>query len=245
MKEKDKKKNNKVKNKKLNLSQNAKENILIVIGLILFIIIVCFVVYIILKINNPGAFKSDEKLYEELLANMITEYNKETTQVENTEKSVNDGTFSVYVDNIYVEGKLPRMMKEKFYIECYESGIINIYSKYTYALSQTKYGVPKGIVLQIMIINNEALKDIEEDNKVFEVITKINDYSIIYIIPSEIEYIEEDDVSRSNYEKLARYRDEIIESIVARESEEGIDFIKNNITSNTVNIVDKIDNVEY
>ena len=141
--------------------------------------------------------------------------NKATEKKEDIK--TDDGTFSVLADNILVEGKLPKSMKSKYYIECYANGLVNIYSKYTYALSQTKYNEPKGIILQIMIANDKLLKDIEEEGDKYTVITKIKDYSIIYIIPDDIQYLEEDDISRSNYDKLAKYRDEIIKSITVKD----------------------------
>ena len=68
-----------------------------------------------------------------------------------------------------------------------------------------------------MIANDKLLKDIEEEGDKYTVITKIKDYSIIYIIPDDIQYLEEDDISRSNYDKLAKYRDEIIKSVTVKD----------------------------
>ncbi len=217
------KKNNKTKksnksneNVKNKLSINSKENIIIGLGLILFIVIISIVVYYVIRTNNPDSFKTEQELYEDMLANMISEYN-ESQMAEEEDKTKNDGTFSVLVDNILLEGKLPKTMKSKYYIECYKNGLINIYSKYTYALSQTKYNEPKGIVLQIMLATDDILKAIEEEGDKYTVITKIKDYSIIYIIPDDIQYLEEDDISRSNYDKLAKYRDEIIKSVTVKD----------------------------
>ena len=221
------KKNNKTKksnksneNVKNKLSKNAKENIIIGIGLILFIVIISIVVYYVIRTNNPDSFKTEQELYEDMLANMIDE-NKKT---EEEDKNKNNGTFSVLVDNIFLEGKLPKNMKSKYYIECYRNGLINIYSKYTYALSQTKYNEPKGIVLQILVATDDILKSIEEEGEKYNLITKINKYSIVYVIPSTTEYLEDDEVSKSNYEKLAKYREEIIKSITVKENEEEVDI---------------------
>ena len=234
------KSNENVKNK---LSKNTKENIIIGLGLILFIVIISIVVYYVIRTNNPDSFKTEQELYEDMLANMISEYNK-SQMAEEEDKTKNDGTFSVLVDNILLEGKLPKTMKSKYYIECYKNGLINIYSKYTYALSQTKYNEPKGIVLQIMLATDDILKAIEEEGEKYNLITKINNYSIVYIIPSTIEYLEDDDISKSNYEKLAKYREEIIKSIIVKENEEEIDInfqeIFNQIENNK-----GINNVEY
>ena len=205
---------------KIELSKNAKENIIITLGLLLFLIVIILCVYFVLKNNNPNAFKSKDELYNELLQNMILSQNNDNIKTE--EDIVNDGTFSVYVDNIYVEGKLPRMMKEKFYIECFEDGLINIYSKYTYALSKSKYDSVKGIILKIRIAKDDMLDKIKENEGEYNIITKINDYNIISIIPNTIEYIKEDDVSVSNYNKLVKYRDEIIKSIIVKDNPEGI-----------------------
>ena len=205
---------------KIELSKNAKENIIIALGLLLFLIVIILCVYFVLKNNNPNAFKSKDELYNELLQNMILSQNNDNIKTE--EDIVNDGTFSVYVDNIYVEGKLPRMMKEKFYIECFEDGLINIYSKYTYALSKSKYDSVKGIILKIRIAKDDMLDKIKENEGEYNIITKINDYNIISIIPNTIEYIKEDDVSVSNYNKLVKYRDEIIKSIIVKDNPEGI-----------------------
>lgn len=214
-----KNKNENIKEKSYKLSDEVTENIIITLVLILFLVIVCVVVIYVIRVNNPNSFKSDEELYEEALANLIEGYNMDTNKATEKKEDIktDDGTFSVLADNILVEGKLPKSMKSKYYIECYANGLVNIYSKYTYALSQTKYNEPKGIILQIMIANDKLLKDIEEEGDKYTVITKIKDYSIIYIIPDDIQYLEEDDISRSNYDKLAKYRDEIIKSITVKD----------------------------
>ena len=227
-------KENKDKNieeKSYKVSDEVTENIIITLVLILFLVIVSVVVIYVIRVNNPSSFKSDEELYEEALANLIEGYNMDKNKESEKEEDIiiDDGSFSVLADNIFVEGKLPKTMKSKYYIECYTNGLVNIYSKYTYALSQTKYGEPKGIILQIMIADDKLLKDIEEEGDKYTVITKIKDYSVIYIIPDDIQYLEEDDVSRSNYEKLSKYRDEIIESITAKEFTETDNDNKSNV----------------
>lgn len=223
MSKKIEKKSKKKKEKKA-LSKNAKENIIITLGLVLFVIIISLVVYFVLRTNNPDAFKSEEELYEEELQKLMDEYNNylNANNTQEEETVTNNGTFSVYVDDIYVEGKLPKMMREKFYIECYESGLINIYSKYTYALSQTKYGKPQGIILRIRIAKDDMIDEFEAEEGEYTLITKVNDYNVLYNIPNTIEYLEDDDISRSNYEKLSKYREEIIESIKASQNEEGV-----------------------
>ena len=61
------------------------------------------------------------------------------------------------------------------------------------------------------VFNSSSVK-----SEKYNLITKINNYSIVYIIPSTTEYLEDDDISKSNYEKLAKYREEIIKSITER-----------------------------
>ena len=109
-----KNKNNKTVNNKeeksYKLSDEVTENIIISLVLILFLVIVCVVVIYVIRVNNPNSFKSEEELYEEVLANLIEDYNKgfQSDDIEQEETKTDKGTFSVLVDNILVEGKLPK-----------------------------------------------------------------------------------------------------------------------------------------
>ena len=108
-------------------------------------------------------------------------------------------------------------MKSKFHIECFEDWLINIYSKYTYAIAKTDYGYAKGVILKIRVIKDSDLSKVPEEEGEYTVIDKYEDYSIIAIVPKGIEYFENDEISKDNYEELSKYRQEIIDSVKVEE----------------------------
>ena len=205
--------NNKIKKKEL--SQDTKINLIITIGVILFILFIFFLVYLVIIDSNPNAFKNEIK--NELVTN-TSENDIKKEQLATTP------TFNLVAEDISISGKLPKLMESKFYLECFNDGSINIYSKYTYALSKSRnYEKEKGIILTIRIVKEEDLPRVEKLEGKYTIIGEMNDYIIIAVEPKSIQYIRDDDISKSNYERLSAYRQEIIDSITITEAEEGIE----------------------
>ena len=214
-KKKHKETNNKIKKKEL--SQDTKINLIITIGVILFILFIFFLVYLVIIDSNPNAFKNENEIKNELVTN-TSEDDIEKEQLATTP------TFNLVAEDISISGKLPKLMESKFYLECFDDGSINIYSKYTYALSKSRnYEKEKGIILTIRIVKEEDLPRVEELEGKYTIIGEMNDYIIIAVEPKSIQYIRDDDISKSNYERLSAYRQEIIDSITITEAEEGIE----------------------
>ena len=214
-KKKHKETNNKIKKKEL--SQDTKINLIITIGVILFILFIFFLVYLVIIDSNPNAFKNENEIKNELVTN-TSEDDIEKEQLATTP------TFNLIAEDISISGKLPKLMESKFYLECFDDGSINIYSKYTYALSKSRnYEKEKGIILTIRIVKEEDLPRVEELEGKYTIVGEMNDYIIIAVEPKSIQYIRDDDISKSNYERLSAYRQEIIDSITITEAEEGIE----------------------
>lgn len=216
-KKKHKETNNKIKKKEL--SQDTKINLIITIGVILFILFIFFLVYLVIIDSNPNAFKNENEIKNELVTN---------TSEDDIEKEqlATKPTFNLVAEDISISGKLPKLMESKFYLECFDDGSINIYSKYTYALSKSRnYEKEKGIILTIRIVKEEDLPRVEELEGKYTIVGEMNDYIIIAVEPKSIQYIRDDDISKSNYERLSAYRQEIIDSITITEAEEGIENI--------------------
>ena len=115
-------------------------------------------------------------------------------------------------------------MESKFYLECFDDASINIYSKYTYALSKSRdYEEEKGIILTIRIVKEEDLPRVEELEGKYAIIVKIDDYQVIAVVPKTTQYITDDDVSKSNYDRLSQYRQEIIDSVTVTKVEDGVE----------------------
>ena len=193
-------------------SSSFLNNTILVLGLILFILIIIMLVYFVLKTKNPDAFKTEDEILFEEFQNYVAEQEKAKA-----EAAKNDGTFSVHFNDITVKGSLPKRVKSKFYIECFDDGLINIYSKYTYAIAKTDYGYAKGVVLKIRVIKDSDLSKVPEEEGEYTVIDKYEDYSIIAIVPKGKEYFENDEISKDNYEELSKYRQEIIDSVKVEE----------------------------
>ena len=214
-KKKHKETNNKIKKKEL--SQDTKINLIITIGVILFILFIFFLVYLVIIDSNPNAFKNENEIKNELVTN-TSEDDIEKEQLATTP------TFNLVAGDISISGKLTELMESKFYLECFDDGSINIYSKYTYALSKSRnYEKEKGIILTIRIVKEEDLPRVEELEGKYTIVGEMNDYIIIAVEPKSIQYIRDDDISKSNYERLSAYRQEIIDSITITEAEEGIE----------------------
>ena len=169
-------------------------------------------VYFVLKTKNPDAFKTEDEILFEEFQNFVAEQEKAKA-----EAAKNDGTFSVHFNDITIKGSLPKRVKSKFYIECFDDGLINIYSKYTYAIAKTDYGYAKGVILKIRVIKDSDLSKVPEEEGEYTVIDKYEDYSIIAIVPKGKEYFENDEISKDNYEELSKYRQEIIDSVKVEE----------------------------
>lgn len=193
-------------------SSSFLNNTILVLGLILFILIIIMLVYFVLKTKNPDAFKTEDEILFEEFQNFVAEQEKAKA-----EAAKNDGTFSVHFNDITVKGSLPKRVKSKFYIECFDDGLINIYSKYTYAIAKTNYGYAKGVILKIRVIKDSDLSKVPEEEGEYTVIDKYEDYSIIAIVPKGKEYFENDEISKDNYEELSKYRQEIIDSVKVEE----------------------------
>lgn len=193
-------------------SSSFLNNTILVLGLILFILIIIMLVYFVLKTKNPDAFKTEDEILFEEFQNFVAEQEKAKA-----EAAKNDGTFSVHFNDITVKGSLPKRVKSKFYIECFDDGLINIYSKYTYAIAKTDYGYAKGVILKIRVIKDSDLSKVPEEEGEYTVIDKYEDYSIIAIVPKGKEYFENDEISKDNYEELSKYRQEIIDSVKVEE----------------------------
>lgn len=193
-------------------SSSFLNNTILVLGLILFILIIIMLVYFVLKTKNPDAFKTEDEILFEEFQNFVAEQEKAKA-----EAAKNDGTFSVHFNDITVKGSLPKKVKSKFYIECFDDGLINIYSKYTYAIAKTDYGYAKGVILKIRVIKDSDLSKVPEEEGEYTVIDKYEDYSIIAIVPKGKEYFENDEISKDNYEELSKYRQEIIDSVKVEE----------------------------
>lgn len=193
-------------------SSSFLNNTILVLGLILFILIIIMLVYFVLKTKNPDAFKTEDEILFEEFQNYVAEQEKAKA-----EAAKNDGTFSVHFNDITVKGSLPKRVKSKFYIECFDDGLINIYSKYTYAIAKTDYGYAKGVILKIRVIKDSDLSKVPEEEGEYTVIDKYEDYSIIAIVPKGKEYFENDEISKDNYEELSKYRQEIIDSVKVEE----------------------------
>ena len=193
-------------------SSSFLNNTILVLGLILFILITIMLVYFVLKTKNPDAFKTEDEILFEEFQNFVEEQEKAKA-----EAAKNDGTFSVHFNDITVKGSLPKRVKSKFYIECFDDGLINIYSKYTYAIAKTDYGYAKGVILKIRVIKDSDLSKVPEEEGEYTVIDKYEDYSIIAIVPKGKEYFENDEISKDNYEELSKYRQEIIDSVKVEE----------------------------
>ena len=193
-------------------SNSFLNNTILVLGLILFVLIIIMLVYFVLKTKNPNAFKTEDEILFEEFQNYVAEQERAKA-----EAAKNDGTFSVHFNDITVKGSLPKRVKSKFHIECFEDGLINIYSKYTYAIAKTDYGYAKGVILKIRVIKDSDLSKVPEEEGEYTVIDKYEDYSIIAIVPKGIEYFENDEISKDNYEELSKYRKEIIDSVKVEE----------------------------
>ena len=193
-------------------SSSFLNNTILVLGLILFILIIIMLVYFVLKTKNPDAFKTEDEILFEEFQNFVAEQEKAKA-----EAAKNNGTFSVHFNDITVKGSLPKKVKSKFYIECFDDGLINIYSKYTYAIAKTDYGYAKGVILKIRVIKDSDLSKVPEEEGEYTVIDKYEDYSIIAIVPKGKEYFENDEISKDNYEELSKYRQEIIDSVKVEE----------------------------
>lgn len=193
-------------------SSSFLNNTILVLGLILFILIIIMLVYFVLKTKNPDAFKTEDEILFEEFQNFVAEQEKAKA-----EAAKNDGTFSVHFNDITIKGSLPKRVKSKFYIECFDDGLINIYSKYTYAIAKTDYGYAKGVILKIRVIKDSDLSKVPEEEGEYTVIDKNEDYSIIAIVPKGKEYFENDEISKDNYEELSKYRQEIIDSVKVEE----------------------------
>ena len=126
-----KKKQSKTNSENKKMSQDTKVNLIITLGVILFILVICFLVYLVIIDSNPNAFKDEN----EITNNTIT-----TTATDDAEKEQLSTTpnFNLVAENISISGKLPKLMESKFYLECFDDASINIYSKYTYALSKSR-----------------------------------------------------------------------------------------------------------
>lgn len=198
-------------------SSSFLNNTILVLGLILFILIIIMLVYFVLKTKNPDAFKTEDEILFEEFQNYVAEQEKAKA-----EAAKNDGTFSVHFNDITVKGSLPKRVKSKFYIECFDDGLINIYSKYTYAIAKTDYGYAKGVILKIRVIKDSDLSKVPEEEGEYTVIDKYEDYSIIAIVPKGKEYFENDEISKDNYEELSKYRQEIIDSVKVEEISIGL-----------------------
>lgn len=212
-----KKKQNKTHSENKKMSQDTKVNLIITLGVILFILVICFLVYLVIIDNNPNAFKDEN----EITNNTIT-----TTATDDAEKEQLSTTpnFNLVAENISISGKLPKLMESKFYLECFDDASINIYSKYTYALSKSRdYEEEKGIILTIRIVKEEDLPRVEELEGKYAIIDKIDDYQVIAVVPKTTQYITDDDVSKSNYDRLSQYRQEIIDSVTVTKVEEGVE----------------------
>ena len=70
-----------------------------------------------------------------------------------------------------------------------------------------------------MIVKDDALKVVKDEEGDYTIIDKIDDFNIIYVIPKDIEYLEDDETSISNYTRLSSYREEIINSIKVSKEE--------------------------
>ena len=139
-------------------SSSFLNNTILVLGLILFILIIIMLVYFVLKTKNPDAFKTEDEILFEEFQNFVAEQEKAKA-----EAAKNNGTFSVHFNDITVKGSLPKKVKSKFYIECFDDGLINIYSKYTYAIAKTDYGYAKGVILKIRVIKDSDLSKVPEE----------------------------------------------------------------------------------
>lgn len=212
-----KKKQNKTNSENKKMSQDTKVNLIITLGVILFILVICFLVYLVIIDSNPNAFKDEN----EITNNTIT-----TTATDDAEKEQLSTTpnFNLVAENISISGKLPKLMESKFYLECFDDASINIYSKYTYALSKSRdYEEEKGIILTIRIVKEEDLPRVEELEGKYAIIDKIDDYQVIAVVPKTTQYITDDDVSKSNYDRLSQYRQEIIDSVTVTKVEDGVE----------------------
>ena len=212
-----KKKQSKTNSENKKMSQDTKVNLIITLGVILFILVICFLVYLVIIDSNPNAFKDEN----EITNNTIT-----TTATDDAEKEQLSTTpnFNLVAENISISGKLPKLMESKFYLECFDDASINIYSKYTYALSKSRdYEEEKGIILTIRIVKEEDLPRVEELEGKYAIIDKIDDYQVIAVVPKTTQYITDDDVSKSNYDRLSQYRQEIIDSVTVTKVEEGVE----------------------
>lgn len=189
-----------------------KENLIVSICLLIFIILIVILIYFLLQKNN-------NHIYEEASENKITNSVSNTSN----ELAKENGSFELLAGNIYIRGNVPKTIANKFYIECLSDGTINIYSKYTYNLSYAKYENIKGLILKIMIVKDDALKVVKDEEGDYTIIDKIDDFNIIYVIPKDIEYLEDDETSISNYTRLSSYREEIINSIKVSKEEISLD----------------------
>lgn len=197
-----------------NKKKEFKENLIVSICLLIFIILIGILIYFLLSNNN-----NHDHNHEEAIENQTTNTASNTTN--NLTKE--NGSFELLAENIYIRGNVPKSLASKFHIECLSDGTINIYSKYTYNLSYVKYKNIKGLILKIMIVKDDALKVVKEEEGEYTIIEKIDDFNIIYVIPKDIEYLEDDETSISNYTRLSSYRKEIINSIKVSKEEISLD----------------------
>lgn len=212
-----KKKQNKTNSENKKMSQDTKVNLIITLGVILFILVICFLVYLVIIDSNPNAFKDENEITNNTITNTATD-DAEKEQLSTTPN------FNLVAENISISGKLPKLMESKFYLECFDDASINIYSKYTYALSKSRdYEEEKGIILTIRIVKEEDLPRVEELEGKYAIIDKIDDYQVIAVVPKTTQYITDDDVSKSNYDRLSQYRQEIIDSVTVTKVEEGVE----------------------
>ena len=212
-----KKKQNKTNSENKKMSQDTKVNLIITLGVILFILVICFLVYLVIIDSNPNAFKDENEITNNTITNTATD-DAEKEQLSTTPN------FNLVAENISISGKLPKLMESKFYLECFDDASINIYSKYTYALSKSRdYEEEKGIILTIRIVKEEDLPRVEELEGKYAIIDKIDDYQVIAVVPKTTQYITDDDVSKSNYDRLSQYRQEIIDSVTVTKVEDGVE----------------------
>lgn len=212
-----KKKQSKTNSENKKMSQDTKVNLIITLGVILFILVICFLVYLVIIDSNPNAFKDENEITNNTITNTATD-DAEKEQLSTTPN------FNLVAENISISGKLPKLMESKFYLECFDDASINIYSKYTYALSKSRdYEEEKGIILTIRIVKEEDLPRVEELEGKYAIIDKIDDYQVIAVVPKTTQYITDDDVSKSNYDRLSQYRQEIIDSVTVTKVEDGVE----------------------
>lgn len=146
----------------------------------------------------------------------IVSYDKPINAFVKAEKT-DDHNFTIQVGDYYVTGKIPNLVKNKFYIEPDTSEEkATFYSKYNYALSKMRnLDKTYGALFEIYIVRDEyKYQRLEKSNeKVVVLQAFLGNQYIVATVPKDNLYVEDDDVSKSNYDRLASYTDEIIDSI--------------------------------